>query len=62
MILMQNPIVTKNKGMANAGSIEVGKFADFVLLDKDLMTIDAKEILSAKVLMTFVDGELVYQK
>jgi predicted amidohydrolase YtcJ len=40
------------------GSIEVGKFADFIILDKDIMTVDAKEIPNIKVLMTFVGGEM----
>jgi hypothetical protein len=44
------------------GSLEKGKFADFVLLDKDLMTMDPKDILHTKVLMTFVGGEKVYGK
>ncbi len=42
------------------GSIEKGKFADFILIDKDLMNVNEKEILSTKVLMTFVNGEKVY--
>ncbi|MGN6343280.1 MAG: amidohydrolase [Ginsengibacter sp.] len=44
------------------GSLEKGKFADFVLLDTDLMKADAKEILNAKVLMTFVNGEKVFEE
>lgn len=40
------------------GSIEVGKFADFIILDKDIMTVDAKEIPNIKVLKTFVGGEI----
>lgn len=44
------------------GSIEKGKFADFVILDRDIMTIDAKEILNANVLFTIVGGEVVYKK
>ncbi len=39
------------------GSIEVGKFADFILLDKDLMEVEAKDIPKIKVVHTFVDGE-----
>jgi predicted amidohydrolase YtcJ len=42
------------------GSIEKGKLADFVILDTDLMKADAKDLLKAKVLMTFVNGEKVY--
>lgn len=43
------------------GSIEVGKWADLVILSKDIMTVPAKEILNTKVLMTFVGGTLVYR-
>jgi predicted amidohydrolase YtcJ len=44
------------------GSLEKGKFADFVILDKDIMTIDAKEILHTSVMATYINGERVYQK
>ena len=44
------------------GSIENGKFADFVITDKDLMTTKANDILNIKVLMTFVNGEKVFEK
>jgi hypothetical protein len=44
------------------GSIEKGKFADFVLLDKDLMKADEKDILNTRVLMTFVNGEKVFER
>ncbi|WP_458627418.1 amidohydrolase [Winogradskyella sp. PC D3.3] len=40
------------------GSIEVGKFADFIILDKDIMTVDAKKIPNIKVLKTVVGGEV----
>ena len=44
------------------GSLEKGKFADLVILDKDIMTIDAKEILNTSVLATYINGEKVYRK
>lgn len=44
------------------GSLEKGKLADFVILDKDIMTIDAKDVLTTSVLATYVNGERVYQK
>ncbi len=40
------------------GSLEVGKFADFIILDKDIMTVDAQEIPNIKVLKTVVGGEV----
>lgn len=43
------------------GSIEIGKHADFVMLDRDILSIPEAEILKARVLSTFVHGERVYQ-
>ncbi len=43
------------------GSIEVGKFADFTILDKDIMKVDEKELPTTKVLATFINGEMVYK-
>ena len=43
------------------GSITPGKLADFVVLDRDIMTIPENEILSTRVLTTYVAGEAVYQ-
>lgn len=42
------------------GSLEPGKLADFVVLEKDIMQIKADQIPTAKVLMTFVGGEEVF--
>ncbi|KAF9562894.1 hypothetical protein CPC08DRAFT_706411 [Agrocybe pediades] len=44
------------------GSLTPGKKADFVILDKNIMTVPVDEILSAKVKATVVDGEVVYGK
>ena len=44
------------------GSIEVGKKADFVMLDTDLMTCKEEAILKTEVLKTVLGGELVYCK
>jgi len=44
------------------GSLEVGKLADMVLLDKDVMTIDPKEILVTRPLITIVGGEVTYER
>ena len=43
------------------GSIEAGKFADFTILDKDIMKVDEKELPNTKVIATFINGELVYE-
>jgi predicted amidohydrolase YtcJ len=42
------------------GSLEVGKQADFVLLDTDLLTCPAEEIENTTVLATYVAGKEVY--
>lgn len=44
------------------GSIEAGKKADFIILDKDLMKVNEKDILNTKVVMTFVGGKKVYRE
>ena len=43
------------------GSLEVGKSADFIILDRNIMEIDANKIPNTQVLKTFIDGKLVYQ-
>lgn len=44
------------------GSLENGKFADFVVLKEDLLNIDENKIPTVKVLQTFADGKLVYAR
>ncbi len=44
------------------GSIEVGKAADFIMLDTDLMNCDKSKILGTKVLGTWINGERVWGK
>ncbi|MEZ4779900.1 MAG: amidohydrolase family protein [Flavobacteriaceae bacterium] len=43
------------------GSIEAGKFADFIVIDKDIMTCPEDEIPNIKVLKTFINGEKVFE-
>lgn len=42
------------------GSIEIGKFADFIILDKDIMKVNIDEVPNVKVVYTFINGEKVY--
>ena len=44
------------------GTIEVGKLADLTIFSKDLMVIPEEEIMSSQILMTIVDGRVVYSK
>ncbi|MCJ7801611.1 MAG: amidohydrolase family protein [Candidatus Marinimicrobia bacterium] len=43
------------------GSIEVGKYADFTILDKDLLTIERTGILNTNPIYTIVGGKIQYQ-
>jgi predicted amidohydrolase YtcJ len=43
------------------GSIEVGKFADLVVIDRDLFEQPVDEIADATVEQTYVEGERVYE-
>jgi predicted amidohydrolase YtcJ len=42
------------------GSIEIGKFADFVILDQDIMTVDGDKIPKTNVIATYLNGEKVF--
>lgn len=42
------------------GSLEKGKFADFIILDADLMKADAGKLLNINVIKTYLGGEKVY--
>lgn len=44
------------------GSLEKGKFADFIILDTDLMQATPDKLLGTAVLKTFVNGEMVYKR
>lgn len=69
---MNNALTRKNalKGMTiwNAfanfeekekGSIEIGKVADFIILENDIMTVEGNKIPNTKVLATYINGEKV---
>ena len=44
------------------GSIEAGKYADFVILDENVLTCDEQSIKDVQVLKTFFEGQEVYSK
>ena len=43
------------------GSLEVGKFADLIVLDRNPLTIPAEDIANVRVLETMVGGNVVYR-
>lgn len=43
------------------GSLEAGKFADLIMIDRNVFEIDPEDIENVKVLMTMVGGKIVYQ-
>ena len=49
-----------NRMEKQVGSLEVGKKADFIILDKDLMKVPTDSILLVKVLKTYLNGERVH--
>ena len=44
------------------GSVEPGKLADLIVLDRDILTVPQDEIKDIQVLTTIVDGRIVYEK
>ncbi|MGQ0766655.1 MAG: amidohydrolase [Gemmatimonadota bacterium] len=46
----------------DVGSLEAGKYADFVVLDQDIMQVPAELILRTRVLATYLGGRAVYQR
>jgi predicted amidohydrolase YtcJ len=44
------------------GTIETGKFADIIVIDRDLFSVAEADILSAHVAMTVFNGEVIYKR
>jgi predicted amidohydrolase YtcJ len=44
------------------GSLEKSKFADFIILDTDLMKCEENKVLQTQVLQTYINGESVYKR
>ncbi|MCI0376402.1 MAG: amidohydrolase [Gemmataceae bacterium] len=51
-----------NREEKEKGSLEPGKLADFILIDRDYMTCPADSIAQTRVLMTIVGGRVVYER
>ena len=45
---------------SQVGSLEVGKRADFIVIDRDLLICPAEQIRTTKVLATWLDGKLIF--
>ncbi|WP_425470899.1 amidohydrolase [Siminovitchia terrae] len=43
------------------GTLEKGKLADVIVMDRDLFAIEPEQLLEAKVKLTVMDGKVVYQ-
>jgi predicted amidohydrolase YtcJ len=44
------------------GALEPGKLADFIVVDRDVLTVPADELKDVRVLQTFVSGRSVYER
>jgi hypothetical protein len=42
------------------GSITVGKFADFIVLSDDLLTVEVEKLKKIKVKKTYISGQRVF--
>ncbi|MDO4544962.1 MAG: amidohydrolase [Bacillota bacterium] len=43
------------------GTLEKGKFADIAVIDRNLFAVDPQEIFDAKVILTVMDGNIVFE-
>ena len=59
-LFTRNGAISMNR-LDEMGSIEAGKIANMIVLDRNLLEIPASEIGSTKVLKTILDGEVVYE-
>ena len=45
-----------------SGSLTPGKYADFVILDQDIMTVPESSILGTGVIATYISGKAVFER
>jgi predicted amidohydrolase YtcJ len=43
------------------GSIEAGKQADLIVIDRDITNVSVEELRSAKIIWTMLDGKKIYE-
>jgi predicted amidohydrolase YtcJ len=44
------------------GSLEAGKYADLIMIDRDILKCPIDEVKNTKVLLTMVNGKIVWQQ
>jgi predicted amidohydrolase YtcJ len=44
------------------GALEAGKFADFIVIDRDVLAVPPEQLKDVRVLKTFIAGEIVYER
>ena len=44
-----------------SGTLTAGKYADFVVLDQDIMSVAPEEVLKTSVVLTVLGGRVVYR-
>lgn len=51
-----------NRAEKEAGSLEAGKAADFIIVDRDVLSVPIEQVGATKVISTYVDGKRVFQR
>ncbi len=44
------------------GSLKAGKLADITVIDRNIVQNDPEDVLNMKIIMTIVDGRIVYER
>lgn len=60
MYTRNGPFLTREE--KTKGTLEVGKLADMVVVDQDLLTIAPEKVLNAKVDLTIVGGKVLFER